>query len=49
MQKEKLQSFATRVTQANRSELVVIIYEAVIASIEEGRKYLEEQNVTEAR
>lgn len=49
MQKEKLQSFATRVTQANRSELVVIIYEAVIASIDEGKKYLEEQNVPEAR
>ena len=40
MEKERLQEYAARVTQANRSELVVIIYEATIASIEEGKKYL---------
>ena len=28
MEKERLQEYAARVTQANRSELVVIIYEA---------------------
>lgn len=49
MEKEKLQGFATRVTQANRSELVVIIYEAAIASIEEGKKFLLEDKVSEAR
>lgn len=49
MEKEKLQEFATRVTQANRSELVVIIYEAAIASIEDGKQYLFEENVSEAR
>ena len=34
MEKERLQEYAARVTQANRSELVVIIYEATLASIE---------------
>ncbi|MFR1028556.1 MAG: hypothetical protein ACLSD6_04705 [Clostridium sp.] len=38
MEKERLQEYAARVTQANRSELVVIIYEATLASIEEGLK-----------
>ena len=32
MEKERLQEYAARVTQANRSELVVIIYEATLAS-----------------
>ena len=41
MEKEKLQEFAVRVSQANRSELVVIIYEAALASIAEGKKQLE--------
>ena len=39
MEKERLQEFAARVSQANRSELVVVIYEATLASIEEGKKY----------
>ena len=41
MKKDVLQAFATRVTQANKTELVVIIYEAALASIEEGRKALD--------
>lgn len=49
MDKEKLQEFATRVTQANRSELVVILYEAAIASIEEGKKEWQEHKISEAR
>lgn len=49
MDKEKLQEFATRVSQANRSELVVVIYEATLASIEEGRKYLVDDHIDEAR
>lgn len=49
MEKEKLQEFATRVTQANRSELVVIIYEAAIESIELGKSFLEGNNLPEAR
>ncbi len=38
MDKKVLQEFATRVTQANPSELVVVIYEAAIASMKEGKK-----------
>ncbi len=49
MEKEILQGFATRVTQANKSELVVVIYEAALASIEEGKKFLEDGKITEAR
>ena len=49
MDKEILQGFATRVAQANKSELVVVIYEAALASIEEGKKYLQDGNVDEAR
>lgn len=41
MDKEHLQEYAARVSQANRSELVVVIYEAVLESIDEGKKCLE--------
>ena len=49
MEKEKLQEFATRVTQANRSELVVVIFEAALASIAGGRSALEHNEIAEAR
>lgn len=49
MEKSKLQEFAARVTQANRSELVVVIYEAVLASIAEGKRCLAEEQIEEAR
>ena len=49
MDKDKLQEFATRVSQANRSELVVVIYEATLASIVEGKKLLEKNEIAEAR
>ena len=49
MEKERLQEYAARVTQANRSELVVIIYEATLASIEEGKKYLKQGEIEAAR
>lgn len=49
MEKERLQEFAARVSQSNKSELVVVIYEATLASIEEGKKQLESENVPEAR
>lgn len=49
MEKEKLQEFATRVSQANRSELVVVIYEATLASIAEGKEFLEKDKLPEAR
>ena len=49
MEKSKLQEFAAQVTQANRSELVVVIYEAVLASIAEGKRCLAEEQIEEAR
>lgn len=49
MDKEMLQGFAARVAQANKSELVVVIYEAALASIEEGKKYLQDGSIEEAR
>lgn len=49
MDKERLQEYATRVTQANRSELVVIIYETIVASIEEGKKSLADGDTEQAR
>ena len=49
MDKSTLQAFATRVTQANRSELVVVIYEAALASIAEGKSALEAGAIPDAR
>lgn len=49
MERERLQEYAARVTQANRSELVVIIYEATLASIAEGKKNLADGQIEEAR
>lgn len=49
MEKERLQEYAARVTQANKSELVVIIYEAVIASMEEGKECLKKGQTEQAR
>ena len=49
MDKDILQGYATRVTQANRSELVVVVYEAALASIDEGKKCLDKGDVMDAR
>lgn len=49
MEKERLQEYATRVTQANRSELVVVIYEAILASIKEGKESLAENDIEQTR
>ena len=49
MNKDTLQGFATRVTQANRTELVVVIYEAALASIAEGKSALEAGAIPDAR
>lgn len=49
LDKERLNAYAARVTQANRSELVVIIYEAFLDSVEDGRKYLKEGDLPACR
>ncbi|MDO5518916.1 MAG: flagellar protein FliS [bacterium] len=43
MEKETLQAYTRRVTQANRSELIVILYELILKDFEEA-KQLEEGN-----
>ncbi|MDO5291175.1 MAG: flagellar protein FliS [bacterium] len=43
MDKETLQAYTRRVTQANRSELIVILYELILKDLEEA-KQLEEEN-----
>ncbi|MCR5796363.1 flagellar export chaperone FliS [Eubacterium xylanophilum] len=49
MEKDKLQEYATRVSQANKSELVVIMMEAILDSLEDGKKCLQEENMEKCR
>lgn len=49
MEKEVLNGYAARVAQANRSELTVIIYEAFLDSVKEGKKELVEGNIENCR
>lgn len=41
MDSEKLRAYTARITQANRSELVVITFDLIIESIEEAKKSFE--------
>lgn len=45
MNKETIQSFTARISQASRSELVVILYEITLVKIEEAEKAYEENNL----
>lgn len=49
MEKERLQEYAAKVSQANRSELVVVIYEVTLESIDEAKKLLADGDVEAAR
>ena len=49
MTKERLQELAARVSQANRSELVVVIIEAVLESTASGKELLEAGEIEPAR
>ena len=49
MDKEKLNAYAARVAQANRSELVVIIFEAFLDSVGEGTKLLNDGDIAGCR
>ena len=44
MDKEAIRAFTARITQASRSELVVILYEITLAKIEEAIKAFNENN-----
>lgn len=47
MNKEAVQSFTARITQASRSELIVILYEITLAKIEDAEKAYQENNLAE--
>ncbi len=49
MTKEELNSYVMRVTQAKKTELIVIMYEVAIKYIEDGMAALDGQNVAEYR
>lgn len=42
MNKEKKQEFTIRITNANRSELVVILYDMILTYLEDAKNYLKE-------
>lgn len=42
MKKETIQAFATRVTMASKSELIVILYEMILAEITEAKEAYEQ-------
>ena len=44
MDKEKKQEFTVRITNANRSELVVILYDMILVYMDEAKVYLENKN-----
>lgn len=44
MDSEKLRAYTARITQANRSELVVITFDLIIESIEEAKKAFEKED-----
>lgn len=45
MNKEKKQEFTIRITNANRSELVVILYDMILTYLEDAQNYLKEDKV----
>jgi flagellar protein FliS len=45
MRKEAIQVFATRVTQASKSDLIVILYEMILTEIKEAREAYEVGNL----
>lgn len=47
MKKEIIQEYTTRISQCNRSQLVVVVYEAMIDYIKSGRENFAKKNETE--
>lgn len=45
MDSETLKIYTTRITQANKSELVVIIYEIILEGLEQAKKDYEEKDI----
>ena len=46
MKKEAISAFTARVTQASKSELIVILYEMILEEIKEAKEAYEVQNLT---
>ena len=44
MDKEKKQEFTVRITNANRSQLVVILYDMILVYIEDAKVFLKDGN-----
>lgn len=49
MTKECKQQFTLRITQANKTELIVILYEMILTYLEEGKEALQESKILEFR
>lgn len=49
MTREKKQDFILRISQSNRSQLVVIIYEIILTYLEEAKMAYEKKDMTEFR
>lgn len=49
MTKECKQQFTLRITQANKTELIVILYEMVLSYLEDAQNHLEEGDIAEFR
>ncbi|MDE5802981.1 MAG: flagellar protein FliS [Lachnospiraceae bacterium] len=49
MTRERKQQFTLRITQANKTELIVILYEIVLGYMEDAEVALEAGNITEFR
>lgn len=49
MNKEKKQEFTIRITNANRSELVVILYDMILTYLEDGKAFLKDGKQEEFR
>lgn len=49
MTREYKQQFTLRITQANKTELIVILYEIILAYMEDAEAALEEGRITEFR
>lgn len=47
MKKDLIQEYTARITQSNRSQLVVVVYDAMIDYIKSGIEYFESGNETE--
>lgn len=46
MERDKIQEFTLRVTQASKTELVVILYDLILSDIKEANRYFGEEDLS---